>query len=204
MKYSPFDKVRQPPFKMATFSGRENLANLLNKRGLVGTVVEVGVYRGVFAEKFLRLWKGDKYFGIDPWENLPEYQDTISGTDRNVDRAQALTLQQLFGYYRVNFYKSTSQKAVQNFCDGSLDFVYIDANHKREYVAQDIELWWPKIVSGGILAGHDIDFPQGNSPIYRWRVEIEPVLREFATANNLIVYVIKEPGYPWSWYVDKP
>ena len=36
-----------------------------------------------------------------------------------------------------------------------VDFVYIDGNHDREHVARDIETWWPRVRSGGVLGGHD-------------------------------------------------
>jgi predicted O-methyltransferase YrrM len=55
---------------------------------------------------------------------------------------------------RVVLLRTTSKKAVQGV-PSSLDFVFIDGNHAEEYVAQDIELWEPKISSGGLLFGHD-------------------------------------------------
>jgi predicted O-methyltransferase YrrM len=48
-----------------------------------------------------------------------------------------------------------SSQAAKLFPDGSLDFIYIDANHKYDYVKEDIELWWPKLKSGGMISGHD-------------------------------------------------
>jgi hypothetical protein len=54
----------------------------------------------------------------------------------------------------------TSEEAAPKIPDGSLDFAYIDANHAYEYVKRDIELWWPKIRDGGMLAGHDYLIPQ--------------------------------------------
>lgn len=36
-----------------------------------------------------------------------------------------------------------------------LDFVYIDGNHRYEYVKEDIELYYPKVKIGGVLGGHD-------------------------------------------------
>ena len=39
--------------------------------------------------------------------------------------------------------------------DKSLDFVFIDAAHDYESVLTDLELWFPKIRDGGIIAGHD-------------------------------------------------
>jgi cephalosporin hydroxylase len=34
-------------------------------------------------------------------------------------------------------------------------FVYIDANHTREAVLNDIRNYWDKIIDGGYIAGHD-------------------------------------------------
>jgi cephalosporin hydroxylase len=42
--------------------------------------------------------------------------------------------------------------------DKSLDFVFIDADHKYEGVLADITAWLPKIRDGGIIAGHDYDW----------------------------------------------
>lgn len=39
--------------------------------------------------------------------------------------------------------------------DGSLDFIFIDANHSYEGVAQDLRDWVPKVKLGGIISGHD-------------------------------------------------
>ena len=39
--------------------------------------------------------------------------------------------------------------------DGSLDFVFIDADHSYDAVAADIAAWRGKVRSGGILCGHD-------------------------------------------------
>lgn len=39
--------------------------------------------------------------------------------------------------------------------DNSLDFIFIDANHNYEYVAEDIKVWTPKVKLGGIIGGHD-------------------------------------------------
>ena len=41
----------------------------------------------------------------------------------------------------------------------SLDFVFIDASHIYKYVAEDIDLWEPKVKKGGLVSGHDLDFP---------------------------------------------
>jgi predicted O-methyltransferase YrrM len=48
-----------------------------------------------------------------------------------------------------------SHLAAGQFEDKSLDFVFIDADHRYEYTKRDILAWLPKIKNGGIIAGHD-------------------------------------------------
>lgn len=45
--------------------------------------------------------------------------------------------------------------------ESSVDFVFIDADHRYEGVLRDIKAWWPTIKPGGVLAGHDhtVEFP---------------------------------------------
>jgi predicted O-methyltransferase YrrM len=57
--------------------------------------------------------------------------------------------------HRILWHICTSLVAAGSFKDESLDFVYIDANHRYFEVAQDIRAWWPKVKPTGILCGHD-------------------------------------------------
>jgi predicted O-methyltransferase YrrM len=49
--------------------------------------------------------------------------------------------------------------------NGSLDLVFIDANHSYEYVKKDIIKYTPKLKSTGLLTGHDIDYPGVNKAV---------------------------------------
>lgn len=71
-----------------------------------------------------------------------------------------------------------------------LDFVYIDAEHDYESVKQDIELWWPNVVEGGIFGGHD--YLNETTPGVRQAVN------EFVSKNNLELH-IKD----LDWWVTK-
>ena len=42
--------------------------------------------------------------------------------------------------------------------DELYDAVFIDGNHSYEYVKKDLENYWPKVKSGGIVALHDVNF----------------------------------------------
>ena len=47
--------------------------------------------------------------------------------------------------------------AARHIENGSLDFVFVDADHSTEGVSEDIEAWRPKIRPGGWMIGHDFN-----------------------------------------------
>lgn len=49
--------------------------------------------------------------------------------------------------------------------DGSLDIVFIDADHSYESVKKDIIKYTPKLKPTGLLTGHDIDYPGVNKAV---------------------------------------
>ena len=51
--------------------------------------------------------------------------------------------------------RSDSEEVLNSIEDGSLDVIYIDANHEFDFVKKDIKLWRKKLKSGGLFAGHD-------------------------------------------------
>ena len=55
----------------------------------------------------------------------------------------------------INPIEKDSVTASMLYKDSSLDFVFIDAEHKYEFIIQDIKHWLPKVKPGGIIAGHD-------------------------------------------------
>lgn len=120
-----------------------------------GVGVEVGVFRGDMSKQILRLWTGGTMFLVDVWREMGnEYTDVCN----NDEQLQYLidTCNNIKGQEeRANIIRATSETASQLFPDESLDFVYIDANHKYEFVKKDLRLWFPKLKKGGVFAGHD-------------------------------------------------
>ena len=51
--------------------------------------------------------------------------------------------------------RDLSAECVKQFEDGAFDYIYVDARHDYKGVYTDIELYWPKLREGGIMAGHD-------------------------------------------------
>ena len=130
---------------------RQTLAQKFKHLGFkVG--VEVGVEQGKYAKVLCEENPGVKLYCVDPWLAYPGYREHVSQTKLN--RFYEATVQ-LLEPYDVGFIRETSLKAAEGFADGSLDFVYIDANHEFSHVVADIVSWLPKIRKGGIISGHD-------------------------------------------------
>lgn len=56
--------------------------------------------------------------------------------------------------------RGDSVQMAATYQDTSLDFVFIDGDHRYECVKADIKAWLPKMKRGGILAGHDYGWCQ--------------------------------------------
>ena len=197
-------------FLVSPLSSRNQFGNFLNERGLVEKGVEVGTHRGEYASTLLKHWKGTLYC-IDPWRFLPEYENQSkflegSNGNRQLDYLAAKTSLAPYGPKAV-IRKKTSREGANDFREGSVDFVYLDGNHERPYIDEDISLWYPKVKSGGILAGHDVVCP-GPPSFDNWGKHIQNALIDFYRRVNLanfyIYLIIEEGGLPWSWYLEKP
>jgi Methyltransferase domain len=56
---------------------------------------------------------------------------------------------------RCKLLRVTSTQAARIFDIGSVHMAFIDGDHRFEAVREDCLAWWPRIASGGFLAGHD-------------------------------------------------
>ncbi len=178
---------------------REDFPHALNRLGLVGEAVEVGVCRGEFAEQILQNWKGKMLHLVDPWRRLSNYSDIANLPDNEQEANLQATRSRLnrFGS-RVCIHRAFSSQAVVFFEDQSLDFVYLDANHSFEAVQQDLRDWYTKVRRGGILAGHD--FLDGKLP--EGDFGVASAVTTFGAEENLAIELTDDP--PWrSWFVLK-
>ena len=67
-----------------------------------------------------------------------------------------MTIKRLSVYKnRYSILRKTSKEATRDFENNHFDFVYIDGDHRYEYVKEDLAMWFPKVKIGGVFAGHD-------------------------------------------------
>lgn len=140
-------KEKGHPFIIPDAS-RSDLPQFFKDMGF-GIGAEIGVYKGEFTEKF----KDFGMYAIDPW--IP-YEGGGSA-HRRADKQELLYEEAKKRLSAPNFtiIRKTSMEAVKEFGDGLLDFVYIDGDHRYEYVLEDIRSWSKKVRKGGVVAGHD-------------------------------------------------
>ncbi len=60
---------------------------------------------------------------------------------------------------RARVLKGHSPDMAAHVDDGSLDFIFIDADHSTEALLADLAAWRLKVREGGGILGHDIDWP---------------------------------------------
>lgn len=172
---------------------REDFGDLLNRRGLTGSAVEIGTHLGEFAEQILLQWQGKMLYCVDPWQDrLPDYDDPIAPRDRQADYRAAIKRLAPYGDH-CELIRMLSHDAASCFENESLDFVYIDGNHAYPFVKQDIADYWPKVKPGGILAGHDLD--------HEWAKTVRVAVEQFLMAHNKRAFVVL--GDAQSWYIIK-
>ena len=155
-------------------TSREGLLRQFPKGG-VGA--EIGVAEGTFSAAILEEAQPTALHLIDPWSFLETGSDPLQGHDHLVRVAEAVgaagatfaspasvpegdrkyeeVVSRFAGDPRVTLHRQYSYKAAAGFPDALLDFVYIDGDHRYEFVLRDLEDFAAKLKPGGVIFGHD-------------------------------------------------
>jgi hypothetical protein len=120
-------------------------------------IIELGVYKGksssyMGVELFNRNWNKVKFHMIDHFLGSTEHN--IPHPDYLYDEANK-TMLPLKDKINYSVIRKSSEEAVKDYKDGSVDFIWIDASHDYDNVYKDITLWLPKIKKRGIISGDD-------------------------------------------------
>lgn len=123
--------------------------------------VEIGVQYADNALRILYNLPIKKLYLVDPYLRYKDYSSIKDGqwvndfAQNKYDNMFNIAKNKVKQYGdKVEFVKELSENATDKI-PNNLDFVYIDGNHKYEYVLKDIELYYPKVRTGGVLGGHD-------------------------------------------------
>jgi len=129
------------------------------RKNLVG--VEIGVEGGANARVMFEELDIKTLYLIDIFDSYldPVYEDnTGHGVLNSTEVGRACyngSVRNLHPFMdKITWIIELSEFAVDKIKE-ELDFVYIDGNHRYEYVKKDIALYYPKIKVGGVIGGHD-------------------------------------------------
>ena len=118
---------------------RKRLMQLFGEWGLKKGA-EIGVDGGTFAEYMFKVIPDLELTGVDPWAR---------------DKGKRQQAHNLLGEKSWTRLHMTSEQGAPFVLDHSLDFVYIDGDHRFDFVMLDLILWARKVRPGGIVSGHD-------------------------------------------------
>lgn len=183
---------------------RSNFGRFLESVQPRGLGVILGVGRGEFAIRLLMDWASSQgLYLVDPfihiWRGYDD-PDNLSDRDHQV-RFEELrnrlapfegrhVLVRDFSYSFAEVYQRGGNTP------GSPTFVYVDNNHAEPAISRDLELWWPLLASGGILAGSTYtDDVEG-------RIRVKTAVDRFTARIGAKVYLTHDDNPP-SWFIMK-
>lgn len=172
-------------------AGRRFLVRKLPKDA-VG--IEIGVHEGDFSATILKVAKPRKLYLVDPWEAQGGemkgswFGEEATGGQPSMDsryQRVASRFADQIGSGTFELIRKYSDAAAADFEDDSIDWIYIDGNHLYEYVKKDLELYFPKIKKGGLIAGDD--YGEGGW----WQGGVKKAVDEFVEQGQVAVVSIK-------------
>lgn len=119
---------------------------------------EIGVQRGDFSEAILT-HPVSKLYLVDCWkqQHSTDYElDSANVADCHQETLYRFVVERFkpFGS-RVSILRGNSLDVCCGFEDGSLDWVYLDADHTYGGIWSDLNSWSRKVRTGGYVFGHD-------------------------------------------------
>lgn len=185
---------------------RKDLPHLLNDLGLTCHGAEIGVYKADFSVHLLKHWKGERLYLVDPWRHQGSRMDKSDVSQLKQDLIYQLAKEKMRPFKKrahiIREMSVSAPHALYKIGAYNLDFVYIDARHDYRSVWDDLCIWWPKVRSGGMIAGHDYK----NSCVRNNLVEVKRAVDNFFLAEGFLaedVLSTSEDNLP-TWYVFKP
>ncbi|HSB03203.1 MAG TPA: class I SAM-dependent methyltransferase [Anaerolineales bacterium] len=135
--------------------------------------MEVGVWKGDFAKEILeRCELIDRYYMIDPWANLPDWNKPFNVGQEVFDDVYAEAMSQTaFASAKIVVLRGRTKEVIDAIPDNSLDLAYIDGDHTLRGITIDLIKLLPKIKEGGLIGGDDFT----NNP-WQHDVRFEPTL----------------------------
>ena len=160
---APSKMLKQTPQTKETFCG-----------------AEIGVAKGELAEALLRYYPALHLTLVDRWEPAKESETYyMSGDGYATDTAETHERNYNLAFWNTQFARDRRLMVREDMIkgtafvpDGSLDFIFLDADHTTEGTLQALNAWVPKVKQGGVISGHDWDRYGVNEAVETYRKEM--------------------------------
>jgi cephalosporin hydroxylase len=178
------------------FNYEELYRDMVDKHNSGSHFVEVGCWKGrsasYMAVEIINSGKDISFTCVDTFAGSIEHTDPeswcfcepLSKDPEYLFNEFTRNIEPVKDYITVK--RMTSLDAAQTFLDDSLDFVFIDASHEYADVVADLIAWYPKVKSGGYIAGHDYH----DGSVYK---AVQHVLGDQKIDQIVNCYIIKKP-----------
>lgn len=120
--------------------------------------VEIGSYKGMssafMAVEIINSGKNIRFECIDPMQlDVGSWSCNLDEQDGYSEKDFHARLESVKDHYKLH--KMTSDDAVHQYEDGTIDFLMVDGDHSYEAVKKDILNFLPKMRSGGLIVLDD-------------------------------------------------
>lgn len=162
---------------------RSQLVDLLRHLKLPLHGIELGVAEANFSRDLLESGM-ELLYSVDAWQTLDQRGDGGFPQDFH-DKNYKSAIEKLSKYGEKSVViKGLTSEVAPHLKDNFFGVVYIDCDHSYNGVKRDIETYYSKLVTGGVMGFHDF-----------FDCEAYGVIRavyEFAMNNHLEVHIIEE------------
>lgn len=138
------------------------LVDFVNERG-AENVAEIGVLSGKLTRRLLTETRA-KVWAVDHWKGVPgdPVQARIYRNPAKSERVFRKKARKYVQAGRLEIIKADSMEAAVQIFERwgrCIDIAFLDADHSYDGVRGDIWAWCQVVRIGGILSGHDLNWP---------------------------------------------
>lgn len=134
---------------------RTQLGELIDRLGLKGDAVEIGVAENRNGSVLISSPNITKMYFIDVWQTINQDGDGSYDQEWHDNNWKEAHERVELWKEKAIFLRGLSKDMIKKIPDNSLVLAYIDADHSFEGCLRDLLDIYPKVKTGGIISGHD-------------------------------------------------
>lgn len=180
-------------YKPLQIDSRECFHQVLNLPNNAN-IMEIGVYKGDYAEYILDYLNPNKLTLIDSWEDT-----NIMSGDKDGNNVETINGSYLYQNV-LNRFKNNENVLILrqpsytvNMQESSVDMIYIDADHSYEGVKQDLNLALKWSKPGGWICGHDYSMNYAKAQNH-YDFGVKKAVDEFCIKHGLRIQYLANDG----------